>query len=369
MVCGQTVTADPDYLEKVRKGIVEAVVEADAKRGDAKGNAGYGLADPVVFSCRFKMEQGRAMTHSGQGSPDIIKPVGQIDPRVGVLGVWDAGGKFLGCVVNFACHGTTGSGGISADYIGCVVKTIRGLMGGGAGVVFVNGFYGDVIRVDNQSPYQIKRFGEVTARDVGGRDGAEALKAMLAMEQGAAPPGPMVAKSRILKLERRPPSPEHLAEAMEIVKQDPKTADHTTWTFAKKTVVIAARIAKEPVDDAEVQAIQVGPVVFPTSTAEFFCQYGLDLEEGKQVPVRLFGVAGQRRSGLHPSRGRLRPDWRRLRDSPGQLQQHGNHRCAQDHRHFTGALDEPRARRRPHAAAPAPAQEPALDLWQPPAAA
>jgi len=279
-----TVCADPEYLEKVKTGIVEAVVEADSKRVDAKGNAGYGFEDLVAFNRRFKMKQGHEMTHPGQGNPDIIEPAGPTDPQVGVLGAWSAEGKFLGCVVNFACHGTTGPGGISSDYIGYVVKTIRGVMGDDAGVVFVNGFSGDVTQVNNQSPYQIKQFGEVSARFVGGRVGAEALRALLAMEQGAAPLGPVVAKSEVLKLNRRPPSPEHVAEAMEIVKQDPKTADPTAWAFAKETVILAARIEKEPVVDAEVQAIQVGPAVFLSCPAEYFCQYGLDLKAGSKFP-------------------------------------------------------------------------------------
>ena len=279
-----TVCADPEYLEKVKKGVVEAVVEADAKRVDAKGNAGFGFDDLVAFNRRFKMKQGHEMTHPGQGNPDIIEPAGPTDPQVGVLGIWDVEGKFLGCVVNFACHATTGPGGISSDYVGYIVKTIRGVMGEDAGVVFVNGMSGDVTQVNNQSPHQIKQFGEVSARFVGGRVGAEALRALLAMEQGAAPLGPVVSKSEVLKLKRRPPSPEHVAEAMDIVRRDPKTADHTAWAFAKETVILAARIEKEPVIGAEVQAVQVGPAVFLTSPAEFFCQFGLDLKAGSKFP-------------------------------------------------------------------------------------
>ena len=116
-----------------------------------------------------------------------------MDPQVGVLGVLGRGGKLLGCVVNFACHATTGPGGISANYIYYLEKAIRGLREKQAVVVFLPGAAGDVTQVDNRSPYQIKQFGEVSARFVGGRVGAEALKALLAMEQGPEPVAPVAA--------------------------------------------------------------------------------------------------------------------------------------------------------------------------------
>ena len=57
---------------------------------------------------------------------------------------WDDKKKFLGCVVNFACHATTSPGGISANYIHYLEKTIQGYYGKDAVVVFLNGASGEV---------------------------------------------------------------------------------------------------------------------------------------------------------------------------------------------------------------------------------
>ncbi len=148
LVHERTVCANPDYLAKVEHGIVDAVCTADARRAPARCGVASGSEDKVAFNRRFRMKDGFSMTHPGQGNPGIIEPAGPTDPQVGVLGAWSAEGKFLGCIVNFACHATTGPGGISADYVYYIEKTIRGLMGDQAVVVFLPGAAGDVTQVE-----------------------------------------------------------------------------------------------------------------------------------------------------------------------------------------------------------------------------
>src|SRR5690606_17292481 len=55
--------------------------------------------------------------------------------------------------------------------------------------------------------------------------------------------------------------------------------------WAKETVLLDSLIAKEPIVETEVQAIQVGPVVCLSNEAEYFVQYALDLKAGSGFPM------------------------------------------------------------------------------------
>jgi hypothetical protein len=269
----QSTAADPKYLEKVEKAIIDAVCRADESRVSARAGIGKGVERTVAFNRRFKMRDGRTITHPGQGNPDIVEPAGPTDPEVGVIGVWDEKKKFFGCVVNFACHATTSPGGISANYICYLEKVIQGYYGKDAVVVFLNGASGDITQVDNQSPYKYPD-GERWAQIVGGKVGAEALKVLLTMEPGTLVP--VEARSKVLPIKRRAPSPERVKECLGLVGKDPAKVGQTEWTFAKEIVMLDAKIQKERVVDAEVQAVQVGPAVFLTTPAEYFCRFGLE---------------------------------------------------------------------------------------------
>jgi hypothetical protein len=271
--------ADAKYLARVEQAIVEAVVAAHTGRAAVQVGVGRGIEDKVAFNRRFRMRSGLTVTHPGQGNPDMLEPAGPTDPEVGVIGAWSADGKLRGCVVNFACHATTSPGGISANYVYYLEKVIQGYYGTDAVVVFLNGASGDVTQVDNRDPLANRR-PQPFAEFVGGRIGAEALKVLLSMDRGSLTP--VAARTKLLSIPRRAPAPERVQKCLEIVQRERR--DPTEWAFAKEIVLLDAKIAREPVAEVEVQAVQVGPVVFVTDPAEFFCQFGLDLKARSRFP-------------------------------------------------------------------------------------
>lgn len=272
LVAEKKIHVDPEYRRRVETALVEAVAQAHRDRVPARAGVGKGVEDKVAFNRRFKLKDGRTVTHPGQANADVLEPAGPVDPEVGVIGAWNKDRKLLGCIVTFACHATTNPGGISANYIYYLEKVIQGFYGKDAVVVFLPGACGDITQVDNRSPYQ-NRDAEPWAEFVGGRVGAEALRVLLGMDAG--PLFPVQARTKVLSIPRRAPSPERVKNCAQIVQQEPAKVGLTEWTFAGEILMLDAMLAKQPVVDVEVQAIQVGPAVFLTTPAEYFCAFGL----------------------------------------------------------------------------------------------
>jgi len=277
----QSSMEDPGYAQRVAQQLVRAVGLAYESRQPARCAAGFGVEDKVAFNRRIRMRNGRTFTHPGKSNPESLGYAGPVDPQVGVLAAWDTRDRLLGCLVHYSCHATTSPGGISANWIYYLEKVIRGGMDAHVPVVFLANPNGDVTQVDNLNP-EANPEAEEWARLVGGRVGAEAVKVMLAMYPG--PFGPVDARQKVLQINRRAPGRARVQRAWELVQQGPEKAGRTEWTFAKETLMLDALLAKWPVAEVEVQAVQVGPAVFLANPAEYFVEFALDIKKRSPFP-------------------------------------------------------------------------------------
>ncbi len=284
LATNKTIVSNPGFDQMLVRQIVEAVVQADGAKTPAKLAVGFGHEDKVSFNRRLRMKNGQTWSHPGTGNPDIIDYAGPIDPQVGTVGVWDLKNNLLGVVVNFACHATTNPGGISANWIWSMEKTLRGATGNAAlPVVFLQGACGDITQVDNLAK-TANPGAEEWCELVGGRVGAEAFKTLLSIRRGAGSDIPLDTRQKIWKVKRRLPTPEKVARALELVNMGPAKAGDVEWTFAKEILMIDAVSKVRPEVEVEVQAIQVGPIAMVSNPAEYFVQYGLDIKKGSKFP-------------------------------------------------------------------------------------
>jgi hypothetical protein len=286
--------ADPGFLLRVSSEIVEGVRAALQTIVPAQIGYGFGHEDKVAFNRRLRMKNGQSWSHPGSGNPDIIEYAGPIDPQVGVIGAWDMEGRLLGVMVNYACHATASPGGISANWIYYLEKTIQGALDTRAPVVFMQGACGDVTQVDNLSP---NRRPEAVAWSqlVGGRIGAEAVRVLLAIPKTT--DATLDVRQQVLAIPRRKPSPARVQKSLEIAMAGKPKGDTTDYLFAKEILMLDHLCQTSPQVDAEVQVIQVGAAAFVSNPAEYFCQFGLDIKKGSPFaftfPVELAnGIVG-----------------------------------------------------------------------------
>ena len=273
--------ADPAYLKRVQEAIVAAVCEADSLKSEGTFGFGSGREDQVAFNRRIRMKNGLSFSHPGKGNPDNLDFAGPTDPEVGVIGFWNPDGKLNGCIVNFSCHATASGPWTSANWIYYMERVLHGYFGADTRVVFLQGACGDVTQVNNLDPHA-NPDADAWSQFVGGRVGAEALKVLLGLSQTRSAEVPVQGKHKLLLIPRRAPSKERLEEArkeIELPPTDPR------WVWAKETLLLDALLQKAPTVEAEVQAIQIGPVVCISDPAEYFCTFGLELKKHSGFPM------------------------------------------------------------------------------------
>ena len=272
---------DEAYYHFCKSQLATAIIEAYYRLEDAEISYGKGFDAARVFNRRIKMKNGRTYTHPGKGNPDMVDYAGPIDPEVNVLGAWRKDGSLIGCVINFACHGTCmcGANGSHGDWYHYTDKVIKKLMGEDVNAVIFNGASGDVTQVDNFSPRP--DFGERVAKELGGRIGAEAYKVLL----GAYPRSDvkMAVAHDVMDISKRRPSAAHFEEAVEKLKvSDPETDDEAT--FARTTVLTEVMYRLNPVSKQDITVIKIGEGVFVSNQNELFTELGMKIKKGSSFP-------------------------------------------------------------------------------------
>ena len=145
-------TARKDAAER----IADAVARAQQAARPVQLQAGMAeQKETISFNRRYLMKDGTIRFNPGVLNPDIVRPVGPIDPGVGILLFRDAAsGKPLASLTNFALHlDTVGKyDEFSADYPYYLDRELKKEFGDHFVSVFGTGTCGDVNHVDVTRP-------------------------------------------------------------------------------------------------------------------------------------------------------------------------------------------------------------------------
>jgi neutral ceramidase len=149
------------YTKFLVKSIAQAVVSAHNDLQPAIIFAGVGREDSLPFNRRFLMKDGTVLFNPGVLNPNIVRPVGPIDPEVPVGYVATPGGRPLATLVNYAMHlDTVGGDAYSADYPHFLAQSLGAAKGPEMMTFFSVGACGNVNHIDVTRPGPYSGYGE-----------------------------------------------------------------------------------------------------------------------------------------------------------------------------------------------------------------
>jgi hypothetical protein len=183
-----------DYTRQLPDLIAQAVGQANDRLTAARISYGSQDEPDMSFIRRFWMKDGTVGWNPGKLNPNIIRPIGTIDPQVNVVYAEThgkpvetadrisadgshraeaSGGRPLLTYVNFANHlDTTGGMLISADFPATLARRLADYKGPEMLTMFANGACGNINHLDvgsavgQTSPEEAKRLGTILAAAV-----------------------------------------------------------------------------------------------------------------------------------------------------------------------------------------------------------
>ena len=270
------VTGDDAYTAFLIDRIADAVRLAWEDRKPAQVGFGRALEDRVVFNRRYRMRDGSVRTNPGVGNPDVVAPMGPIDPEIGVVCLQGVDGEAIGLLANYALHyiGVPESTySISADYFGIFSTLIQRMRNASFVAALSNGACGDINNIDVLGDRRPVKDRSLHAERVAGLIAAGVL--WVWNEMDFASDVSLGAAMQEVVLTRKPaPSEADLARVREIENM-------ARPTMAERAFVrrITRRMADVP-DRVRtwVQALRIGDLGIAAVPGELLVELGLDLK-------------------------------------------------------------------------------------------
>ncbi|MEW6235846.1 MAG: hypothetical protein AB1656_10705 [Candidatus Omnitrophota bacterium] len=240
----------------------------------------------VAFIRRYLMKDGTVRTNPGHANPEIVRPIGEIDPAVTALAFETA--RIL--LVSYGLHlDCIGGDKFSADYPHHLTVGVRESLGAGWNVIFLNACCGNVNHFNVKDPNQ--RSGYEESR----RIGRILAKAALSAHKNAAPIsiGVLGAKSETVPCPIRKVAPEDYQWAKEEMEKNPEAASKRQFNERTPERIIALAETKEKSHPAEIVVFRLGPIGLVGLPAEVFTENARDIKVHSLLrPTLAIGLVG-----------------------------------------------------------------------------
>ena len=137
---------DEGYTTWLPLKVADAVELAIKRMQPARAGFASVMEDRISFYRRWLMKDGTVRMNPGLNNPDLVQPMGEIDPELAMMYVEGVDGTPISVVASFSLHyvGTGSVGQVSADYFGQFFNLMRHYLGGNCVPILWNAASGQI---------------------------------------------------------------------------------------------------------------------------------------------------------------------------------------------------------------------------------
>ncbi|MDE2801051.1 MAG: hypothetical protein OXI94_20500 [Gemmatimonadota bacterium] len=137
---------DEGYTTWLPLKVADAVELAVKRMQPARAGFASVMEDRISFYRRWLMKDGTVRMNPGLNNPDLVRPMGEIDPELAMMYVEGVDGTPISVVASFSLHyvGTGSVGQVSADYFGQFFNLMRHYIGGDCVPILWNAASGQI---------------------------------------------------------------------------------------------------------------------------------------------------------------------------------------------------------------------------------
>lgn len=270
-----------EYRTNLSHWIADSVMTARSRMKPARLFTAMEQESSLPHYRRYLMQDGAVVTNPGFLNQKVIKPLGPIDPRVGLLYAVDALEQPLMSWVNYAMHqDTVGGTLISADYAYFLSQLLGRVKGPGMLTIFTIGAAGNINHWDVKRPGPQRGFEE--ACRLGEVVGSAVIRGYTHLEPVTF--SGLKALSQILELPVQSSTPVEIEIARKILSTPPPPDVDFTLERVKAGRVAELQEKNLKNIQAELQVLSIGQVAIVGIPGELFVELGLAIQKRSPFP-------------------------------------------------------------------------------------
>lgn len=281
---GATVSEIKDKLPAQAASAVKKAMEN--LKSESLVTLGASQEKSIAFIRRYLMKDGKVLTNPGSGNPNIVRPIGAIDPTVYAITFADAHTM----VVSYGLHADcVGGEKFSADYPYHLTQAVKEALGADWNVIFLNACCGNVNHINVNDPQQI-----------GGYEGSRHIgrvlaQAALAAHRNAKPISidPLSSKTTIVQTPARSVPQELIDWAKQQTNANPDDAKTRKFNDETPSVILEQVEVQGTYHPTEIIVLRLGPLAIVGLPAESFKEVAADIKIHSQLdPTLVIGLTG-----------------------------------------------------------------------------